>query len=346
MADRRDTRILLVDDDPGMARLIGRLLPQHGFGPLAHLTSGHEALAAADEYDILLLDHQLPDVSGLEVLRTLRARAARPAVVLITAHGTESLAAAALRLGADDYLIKDPSLPELLPEVLERVRRTRALARALAAAERELVRAERLAAVGEMTITLSHELNNPLAAAAMNVELLRQSGGLDPEQRASLEGVREALGRIRDILRRAAELREARRADYLPGLPMIDLSREAPAAPAYRGTVVLFVADDDLARVIALLLRHEGFTVERAASLDQAQASARRPGVTLVILGADGVDGSPFGGFRPDPDRSYALVALAAGDPGPARAAGADHVVRLPFDPATVAAELIAVLPR
>ena len=104
--------------------------------------------------------------------------------MLITAHGNESLAAGALRLGADDYLAKDQSMLEMLPEILERVPRSRELRKALVAAERDLVRAERLAAIGEMTVALHHEINNPLKPASTDVELLladpdlaRSSGG-------------------------------------------------------------------------------------------------------------------------------------------------------------------------
>ena len=91
---------------------------------------------------------------------------------MITAHGNESLAAAALRLGAEDYLVKDASLAQLLPQVLERVRRIRAVREALAAAERDLVHAERLAAIGQLNVTLHHTINNPLMAASAEAELL------------------------------------------------------------------------------------------------------------------------------------------------------------------------------
>ena len=106
------------------------------------------------------------------MLDAIRARPHPPAVVMITAHGNESLAATALRRGADDYLAKDASLAEMLPQVLERVRRARELRKALAASERDLLRAERLAAIGEMTVTLHHEINNPLMSAFADVELL------------------------------------------------------------------------------------------------------------------------------------------------------------------------------
>ncbi|MEP6689250.1 MAG: response regulator, partial [Gemmatimonadales bacterium] len=118
-------RVLVVDDDLTIARLVLHLLRARGFGEAAHVTTGREALESLGGIDIVLLDHQLPDANGLDILEVIRARPHPPAVVLITANGNESLAAAALRLGADDYLAKDGSLLDMLPEILERVRRSR-----------------------------------------------------------------------------------------------------------------------------------------------------------------------------------------------------------------------------
>ena len=134
-------RILLVDDDPTFARLVARIVEDRGFGIIDHVATGREGLSALDGIDIVLLNHQLPDAEGLEILDSIRARPNPHDVVLITAHGNESLAATALRRGADDYLAKDSSLKVILPQVLERVRRNRELRKALVAAERELVRA-------------------------------------------------------------------------------------------------------------------------------------------------------------------------------------------------------------
>ena len=122
-------RILLVDDDPMIVRLVKQILAAKGLGEVVHATSGREALERLDDNGVavVLLDHQLPDGTGLDVLDAIRARPHPPAVVMITAHGNESLAAAALRRGADDYLAKDASLAEMLPQILERVRRAREL---------------------------------------------------------------------------------------------------------------------------------------------------------------------------------------------------------------------------
>ncbi|HRZ09112.1 MAG TPA: response regulator, partial [Gemmatimonadales bacterium] len=110
MAERSALRILVVDDDPAMVRLAAAALTAHGFTDLEHVATGRDALLAAARADVLLLDQNLPDLAGREVLLALRAWPEPPSVVMVTAHGSETFAADALRAGAEDYLVKDASL--------------------------------------------------------------------------------------------------------------------------------------------------------------------------------------------------------------------------------------------
>jgi len=333
-----------VDDDPAMVRLVRKILAAGGFVSVEHAPTGREALERLEGVDVVLLDHQLPDTTGLEVLEAIRTRPQPPAVILITAHGNESLAATALRRGADDYLAKDVSLSDLLPQVLERVRRTRELRKALIAAERDLVRAERLAAIGEMTVTLHHEINNPLMAAFAHVELLLADPSMDAEARQeTLTGVRVALHRIRDIMRRIGDLREIRTKRYASGVQMVDLDEVGPASAIRRGQALVLVTDEDLARIVSLLLKHAGFEVIRAgdgADLGRRAASGR---ASLVVAqgGTDAAGAHALSGFVPPAGRSYRVVALVSGDGTGAVAAGADHVIELPFDPGAFTAEVV-----
>ena len=318
-----------------------------GFGPATHVTTGREGLEAMDGADIVLLDHQLPDANGLDILEAIRARPNPPAVIVITAHGNESLAAAALRLGADDYLAKDHSLLEMLPQVLERVRRNRELRKALAAAERDLVRVERLAAAGELTVTLHHSINNPLMSASADLELLLADPDMPVAQREqTLRDIQAALHRIRDLVRQVGDLRDVRTKSYLPGLRMVDLEAAGPATSVVsRGSALVLVAEEDLARVVVLLLRHAGFAVERCATVDQLRRATGRLGVSLVLVlgGTDAAGAHPLGGFDPPVDRPYRLVALVTGEGTAARVAGADRVIELPFDPGSFTAEMVAL---
>ena len=346
MTERAGVPVLIIEDDATMARLVRHLLEMEGYKKIKHVWSAELALAAAGSADIILLDQQLPDIRGLDLLPQLLSRPDPPSVVMVTGHGSESLAATALRLGAEDYLTKDHTLPELLPRILERVRRNRALRTALADAEQELVRAERLAAVGELSVTLHHELNNPLMAAMAEVELALTDAALPQKHREGLESARAALQRLALRLRQSAEIRRADSTDYLDGLRMLDLQSAGDAPATFRGKAVLWHPDQRVRRVLALLLRNAGFSVDRAEAAGELAAAASRLGVTLVAV-PSGTDGEPpLGGFVPPASRNYTLIALGADAEHRARAAGADLVVALPFDPATVVGEILGAAKR
>lgn len=327
-----------------MVSLIKKLLEFAGYQRITVGSRVADAIALGSDADVILLDYQLPDGTGLDTLPRLLARPDPPSVVMVTGEGNETIAATALRAGAEDYVVKDNNLRDMLPQIVERVRRNRALREAQTAVEQELVRAERVAAIGEMTVTLHHEINNPLMSASAEVELLLTDSSLVGEQRTSVTAIRDSLARVRDIVKRAGGLRQAASADYLAGLRMINLEGAEQTLVVPRGRALLWIADEDTARLAAMVLRHRGFTVERVGSVRELTNGANRLGVALVVLtvpGSDRPEGA-LGGFEPDTNRGYAVVALVAGDPVGPKAAGADRTLALPFDPATLADELVA----
>lgn len=326
-----------------MVALIRKLLDLGGYQRITVSGSTRDALTHAADADLIILDYQLPDGTGIDLLPRLLGRSDPPSVIMVTGEGNETLAAAALRAGAEDYLVKDHNLRDLLPQIVERTRRNRALREAQTAVEQELIRAERLAAIGEMTVTLHHEINNPLMSASAEVELLLADRRVPDDAREALGSVRESLLRIRDIIKQAGQLRQADSSDYLAGLRMITLGSAEAAALPHRGRALLWIADEGVARVTALLLRHAGFSVERVGTARELTTSANRLGVSLVVLSTPGgaERSTALGGFEPVAGRPYALVALTAGDPTGALAAGVDRAIALPLDPATIAKELI-----
>ena len=83
-----------------------------------------------------------------------------------------------------------------------------------------------------------------------------------------------------------------------------------------RGEAVIFLADEDLARVISLLLRDAGFQVHRATSLSDLESASARMGVSLVVVAGErqyARCAARSAGFDPPPDREYRLVALVRG---------------------------------
>jgi PAS domain S-box-containing protein len=108
MVSREGLKILYAEDDPAAARLFQKRFTRAGYR-VDVCADGIEALEKWDTggYDLLALDHDMPRRTGLEVIRTLAAREAMPPIIVITGAGNETIAAEAMRLGVEDYVVKD-----------------------------------------------------------------------------------------------------------------------------------------------------------------------------------------------------------------------------------------------
>lgn len=117
-------RILIVDDEPEMVRGLADNLRFEGYQTLA-ATNGKDGLALAlqEGPDLILLDVMMPELSGWDVLRTLRQKGLDVPVIMLTARGEEVDRVLGLELGADDYVTKPFSLRELLARVRAVLRR-------------------------------------------------------------------------------------------------------------------------------------------------------------------------------------------------------------------------------
>lgn len=129
-APKRLTRLLLIDDDPSMVRLLTRII-ERSFKEeieLKSLTSPAAARTWIENgvVDILLTDLEMPGVSGLELLRCAKRRNACTQVLFITGHSTLDALSDALELGATDYLLKpldQAKMIEIIGQAHERRRR-------------------------------------------------------------------------------------------------------------------------------------------------------------------------------------------------------------------------------
>jgi DNA-binding response OmpR family regulator len=124
------TRVLVVEDEQDIARLIKHALERSGDISADITNTGAAALASVMEAvpDLIILDLNLPFLDGLDVCRILRARPATTAVpiIMLTARTSESDRVAGFELGADDYVIKPFSLRELTARVRAVLRRSAA----------------------------------------------------------------------------------------------------------------------------------------------------------------------------------------------------------------------------
>ena len=120
-------KVLIVEDEAPLAEMLRYNLEAEGFRVM-HAETGEEALILLQEEhpDLVVLDWMLPGVSGIELCRRLRSKSdlRNVSIIMLTARGEETDRIRGLSTGADDYVVKPFSLPELMARVKAILRRT------------------------------------------------------------------------------------------------------------------------------------------------------------------------------------------------------------------------------
>lgn len=223
-------RVLHADDDEIARALLGAVLTDLGHD-VAIAEDGAAAWAAFQRAPapLVILDISMPVMDGLEVCRRIRAHPSgvETFVLVVTARDGREDLRRVLDAGADDYVTK-PSSPENLRARLEIAAVRIAQNDARRRTEAELARSRWLAGIGETTIAIEHEINNPLSALLGNAELLLMDRSLTPAQQEQLEIIQEQAARIAGVVRRLARLKNPESVEYLGDARMIDLSTREP----------------------------------------------------------------------------------------------------------------------
>jgi len=202
-------RILLVEDNPGDARLLRETLREaEGFPfELAHAARLGDAAGLAEGAHVVLLDLSLPDAHGLQTVHTMLEAAPELPIVVLTGTDDEGLALRAVHAGAQDYLTKGrvdgPLLARSIRYAIERKRLETERARLLRS-ERE-ARATAEAAVqarDEVLRVVSHDLGNYLGSAVINTAVLLRTVP------AGAGALRERISGIRDAITQMQRLRQ------------------------------------------------------------------------------------------------------------------------------------------
>ncbi|HET9841670.1 MAG TPA: response regulator transcription factor [Nocardioides sp.] len=122
-ATQAKARILVVDDERALRHLLEVYLAKEGFEVL-EAADGEQALTLLGDcrVDLAVVDVMLPGMDGFEVVRRIRARSSIP-IILLTARGEETNRVAGLEIGADDYVVKPFSAPEVVARVRAHLRR-------------------------------------------------------------------------------------------------------------------------------------------------------------------------------------------------------------------------------
>jgi DNA-binding NtrC family response regulator len=174
----RPARVLVIDDDPGLAEVIQLLLAREGYAAerAGSVKAGLERVGAA-EMDLVVTDLKLPDGTGLDAIRAIRELHPELPIIMITSYSSMESAIAALRAGAVDYIIKPFENDEFLHAV-QRALNERRISRENAILRRNLTSAHRARRIlGESAgIRRVLELVGKVGSADANVLITGESG--------------------------------------------------------------------------------------------------------------------------------------------------------------------------
>jgi two-component system response regulator MprA len=169
--DARRERVLVVDDDPPLRRMLARTLNAEGF-EVTVAADGGAALLATERAapDVIVLDVAMPAMDGLSVARRLRDRGLPTPILMLTARDAVADRVAGLEAGADDYLVKPFAVAEL-------VARVRALTRRGRGAEERLAYADLVLDLGSRTVSRAGRTLELTGREADLLELLLREPG-------------------------------------------------------------------------------------------------------------------------------------------------------------------------
>jgi len=211
-----DTEILLVDDEPGILKVLKISLADRGYQVMIADT-GEKALRIFREKKpgIILTDIKMPGMDGIALLQKVKVENPDTEVIMITGHGDMDLAIQSLKYEASDFLTK-PIHDEALEIALRRARErisfrsrlreyTENLERLVDEKSRKLVEAERLAAVGQTVAGLAHAIKNITAGLTGGMYVLEK--GIDLENKTYLsQGWQMIKGNVQKIKGMAVDL--------------------------------------------------------------------------------------------------------------------------------------------
>jgi len=221
-----DLRVLVADDDPVVLALYEAALRQLGYTPLCAST-GEEAITLyhRESPPLVILDVVMPERDGLDVCRRIRAdeRGRDTFILIVTGLDAPDTLQTVLDAGADDYLGKPVPIEQLRARIVI-AERSIAQRRARRKAEEALARAQWLAGIGETSLALQHEVNNPLTALLGNAALLQSGDYSAAEERDFVEAIVEQAVRIGAVVQRLSSLKDPQSVSYVRGTRMLDLS--------------------------------------------------------------------------------------------------------------------------
>jgi signal transduction histidine kinase len=226
------SRILVVDDEPATGELCRDFLEVGGYAVSVD-NGGRAALQrlAGESFDLVLTDLSMPVMDGLALLKEVKRLYPLTEVIVMTAYGSIASAVEAMKSGAYDYITK-PFTGELIAATVKRCLETQALKRRLGQTQDELLKKEKLAAIGSMASGVAHRMRNPLGIILMCVQYL--GGKLESHQEYSqiLSAIEDKAKTLEKLTRDFIEYSHASQIRRVPSslAPLIDGVLKAAAA--------------------------------------------------------------------------------------------------------------------
>jgi signal transduction histidine kinase len=279
LPDLKTVRILLVDDDPQAAALIEMALADAPFERTIEVTStvhGGLARIKADAHDIYLIDQQLPDGTGVELIQRAKTSRFSKPFILMTGYGSSDIATAASRVGAADYVEKHMVTAQLERSIRYALQNWQA-ARMLYDREEQLRQAQKMEAIGRLAGGVAHDFNNLLTAIIGYTDMIGER--LNPADQTARD-----VAEIRRAADRAATLTKQ----------LLAFGRKQFLNPS------VINLNDTVSGLMEMLPRVIGNHIRTTATLDKeldrVKADANQMEQVFINLVLNARDAMPMGG--------------------------------------------------
>jgi signal transduction histidine kinase len=298
------TRVLIVEDDPGYARFLEEVLREvEGDGyVVSSAGTVEDALGSlgSGTFDVVLLDLGLPDADGTEALSRVYEQASQTPIVVLSALNDLNVALESMRLGAQDYLVKGEFEHALLPRAIRYAIERKRLQEGMSAARAEAERAN--AVKDDFFAMLGHELRNPLAPIVTALNVLERKGGagIDRELTILRRQVQHVVRLVDDLLdvariargkvelhRENVDVADVVEAGVETAAPLIEERQHSLSVEAPRGTCFIHGDASRLAQVVANLLTNAAKYTNVGGKI--RVSVARNDGFVEIAVGDNGV---------------------------------------------------------
>ncbi len=320
-------KILVVDDEIDICKILSKILELAGY-EVRSAYSGVDALKLVKEFDpeIVFLDYMMPDLTGLEVLRGIKAYSEDVYVVMVTGRGSEEVAASVMKSGATDYVIKPFAKDQILKVTrdVSRIRNAEIAAKKLQIELKELnmeledkvqertselietqarlVQQQNMASLGEMSGGMAHEIRNPLNSISLYAQIMQDELAEDDPRSEYLDKIMADVDRINAIVTNLQSFSRKFRGEKGPLdiRSAIDSSvRTLSTQFSQNGIEVSMEGGEGLPKVLASREEMEESFSHLLINAIQAMPKGGDIRISLRLLSGHGREGAPEGDRPP-----------------------------------------------